>query len=225
MATFADDTAILASHPDPNTASHNLQTHLHSLQNWFRKLKRHVNETKSVHVIFTLNRDICPRLNGVIIPQADDTQYLGMHLDGRKHLRQAQTAGFKTSADVLVNWPQLSTSTGQQALPLQNHLETCLDLWRNPMETACTSNIEILQRFQNTVLRVLVNAPWYVPNWLLHRDLNIPSVRDVITRLSARYCGRLRTHPNHQANILLEEDEEPRRLKGFKPADLTCRFT
>jgi hypothetical protein len=42
-----------------------------------------------------------------------------------------------------------------------------------------------------TVLRVLVNAPWYVPNWLLHRDLNIPSVRDVITRLSARYCGRL----------------------------------
>jgi hypothetical protein len=91
--------------------------------------------------------------------------------------------------------------------------------------SARTSNIETLQRFQNTVLRVLVNAPWYVPNWLLQRDLNIPSVRDVITRLGARYCGRLRTHPNHLANILLEEDEKPRRLKRFKPADLTSRFT
>jgi hypothetical protein len=35
------------------------------------------------------------------------------------------------------------------------------------------------------MLRVLVNAPWHVPNWLLHRDLNIPSVRDVITKVHA----------------------------------------
>ena len=50
-----------------------------------------------------------------------------------------------------------------------------IPLWR----TASNSNIEILQQFQNTVLRVLVNAPWYVPNGLIHRDLNVPTVREV----------------------------------------------
>jgi hypothetical protein len=33
MATFADDTAIMSSDHDPNTASQKLQQHLNSLQN------------------------------------------------------------------------------------------------------------------------------------------------------------------------------------------------
>ena len=91
--------------------------------------------------------------------------------------------------------------------------------------TASNSNIEILQRFQNTVLWVLANAPWYVPNWLIHRDLNVPTVREAITKLSVHYCGRLQTHPNHLANTLIEDEEETRRLKRFKPSELTTRFT
>ena len=91
--------------------------------------------------------------------------------------------------------------------------------------TASTSNIEILQRFQNTVIRVLVNAPWYVPNGLIRRELNIPTMSEVVTRLSVHYCGRLQIHPNHLANILLKDEEETRRLKRFKPSELTTRFT
>ena len=91
--------------------------------------------------------------------------------------------------------------------------------------TASNSNIEILQRFKNKVLRVLVNAPRYVPNWLIHRDLNVPTVREVITRVCAHYCGRLQIHPSHLQNILTEDEEETRRLKRFKPPDLRTRFT
>jgi hypothetical protein len=94
-------------------------------------------------------------------------------------------------------------------------------LWR----TASISKMEILQRFQNRMLRVLVNARWYVPNGLIHSDLNVPAVREVITKLSVRYCGTLQAHPNHLANILLEDEEENRRLKRFKPSDVTTRFT
>jgi hypothetical protein len=43
--------------------------------------------------------------------------------------------------------------------------------------TASNSNIEILQRFQNKVLSSIVNAPWYVPNIILHTDLQIPTVK------------------------------------------------
>ena len=38
------------------------------------------------------------------------------------------------------------------------------------------SNITIIQRFQNKVLRAIVNAPWYVRNADLHRDLKMEIV-------------------------------------------------
>jgi len=46
--------------------------------------------------------------------------------------------------------------------------------------SAFHSNIEILQRFQNKVLRTTANAPWYIPNKLLHNYLQMPTVREEI---------------------------------------------
>jgi hypothetical protein len=77
--------------------------------------------------------------------------------------------------------------------------------------TARNSNIEILQRFQNKVLRSIVNAPRYVPNTIIHNDLQIPTVKAEITNFSTRYREKLITHPNELIPVLLEE-EEPRRL-------------
>jgi hypothetical protein len=75
------------------------------------------------------------------------------------------------------------------------------------------------------VLRVLLNAPWYVPKGLIQRDLKVPTVREVITELSVHYCGRLQTHPNHLAHMLIEDEEETRRLQRFKPSELTATLT
>jgi hypothetical protein len=46
--------------------------------------------------------------------------------------------------------------------------------------TASTSNIEILERFQSKALRMIVDAPWYVPNTVIRRDLQIPTVKEEI---------------------------------------------
>jgi hypothetical protein len=81
--------------------------------------------------------------------------------------------------------------------------------------TASTSHLEILQRFQNKVLWVLVNAPWYAPNWLIHSDLKVPTVREVITKLSVYYCGRLQAHPNRLANILLGRRKEKQKTENI----------
>jgi len=89
--------------------------------------------------------------------------------------------------------------------------------------TASNSNIEILQRFQIKVLRSIVNTPWYVPNTILHTDLQIPTVKAEITNFSTKYRKKLITHPNELIPALLEE-EGPRRLKRFKPTGLTTRF-
>jgi hypothetical protein len=45
--------------------------------------------------------------------------------------------------------------------------------------TASTSNIEILERFQSKVLRIIVDAPWYVPNSLIRRDRHFTFTRTV----------------------------------------------
>jgi hypothetical protein len=48
--------------------------------------------------------------------------------------------------------------------------------------TVFTSNIEILERFQSKALRIIVDAPWYVPNSHIRRDLQMTSVKEEICR-------------------------------------------
>jgi hypothetical protein len=43
--------------------------------------------------------------------------------------------------------------------------------------TASTSSIEILERFQSKALHMIVDAPCYVPNTVIRRDLQIPTVK------------------------------------------------
>jgi hypothetical protein len=43
--------------------------------------------------------------------------------------------------------------------------------------TTSNSNIEILERFQSKVLRLIVDAPWYVSNSVTRNDLQIPAVK------------------------------------------------
>ena len=74
------------------------------------------------------------------------------------------------------------------------------------------------------VLRSITKAPWYVPNTILHTDLQIPTVKAEITNYSTKYSDKLLIHPNELVPAPLEEDE-PRRLKRFKPADLATRFS
>ena len=50
--------------------------------------------------------------------------------------------------------------------------------------TACTSNLEIIQRFQSKTLRRIVDAPWFVSNRTIHNDLKIPTVKEEITKYS-----------------------------------------
>jgi hypothetical protein len=43
---------------------------------------------------------------------------------------------------------------------------------------------------------MIVNAPWYVPNTVIRRDLQIPTVKEEIRRYSSQYSARLSAHPN-----------------------------
>jgi hypothetical protein len=90
--------------------------------------------------------------------------------------------------------------------------------------TASNSDVEILQRYQNKVLRAIENVPWYISNKVLYADLKAPIIREEITKCTVKYGDKITTDPNELSSTLLEE-EEPRRLKRFKPIYLTTRFS
>jgi hypothetical protein len=83
IATFADDTGLLAVHSDTIIASQHLQIHLDILQAWFDTRKIKINQAKSVHMTFTTTRATCPQvtLHNTPIPMQTDVKYLGLHLD------------------------------------------------------------------------------------------------------------------------------------------------
>jgi hypothetical protein len=89
--------------------------------------------------------------------------------------------------------------------------------------TASTSNIEILVRFQSKALSMMLDAPRYVPNTVIRRDLQIPTVKEEIRRYSSQYSARLSAHPNVLIVNLMELPDN-RRLRSHLPNDLPTRF-
>jgi hypothetical protein len=84
---------------------------------------------------------------------------------------------------------------------------------------ASTSNIEILESFQSKTL----DAPRYVPNTVIRRDLQIPIIKEEIRRYSSRYDTRLSAHPNGLVVSLMELPDN-RRLRRHLPNDRPTRF-
>jgi len=191
IATYADDTATLTAHKVHVEASQRLHKSLFHIQIWLKKWRIRVNEAKSIQVTFTTRRKTYP----------------SVILNGVS-IPQAESARYLgLNLDRRLNWRR-QISTKRKQLGIQ--------LW----VTADNSNIEIIQRFQNKYLRIIVNAPWYVTNNTLHHDLNVPYVRDEIRKFSQRYADRWEEHPNILAIDFMSEAEILRRLKRKQPQDL-----
>jgi len=43
---------------------------------------------------------------------------------------------------------------------------------------------------------MVTNATWYIPNHVLHTDLQIPTIKEEIMRLSSSYKAKIEVHPN-----------------------------
>ena len=70
---------------------------------------------------------------------------------------------------------------------------------------------------------MVTNAPWYVPNHVLHSDLQIPTIREEITRLSTNYKAKIDVHPNKLTTNLFEKRGQGR-LRRYSAIDLPTRF-
>jgi Reverse transcriptase (RNA-dependent DNA polymerase) len=227
IATFADDTAIMAVGNDNIESTSKLQIAINKIQIWTNKWRIKLNETKSVHVDFTNKKiaQIPVNINGQIIPYANKAKYLGMTLDvklsWKPHVK-IKKEELKTKSRKMY-WLIGKNST----LSLQNKIllykQVLRPVWTYGVQLwGCTkqSNRTMIQRSQNKILRNITNAPWYVRNSDLHRDLGIGTVEEIIKTYAKSHEERLHQHVNVEAIQLLDTTSVERRLKRLKPFDL-----
>jgi uncharacterized protein YeeX (DUF496 family) len=88
---------------------------------------------------------------------------------------------------------------------------------------AIDSNIEVILRYQNKVLKCIVNTPLYVRISDLHRGLGIETVTNFVSEFGNSHEKRLQNHINIEASILLNAKNITRRLKRKKPFELVRR--
>lgn len=227
IATYADDTAILATNESPIEASKLVQHQLNLTETWFKKWNTAVNTDKSIQVTYTLRKGDCPPVtfNGVTIPTSNCVKYLGLHIDRRLNWKQhvkhkKEQLNIKTRKMYWLIGPKSQLNLENKVIIYKTILKPVwtygIQLWG----TASTSNIEILQRYQSKTLRLISNAPWFVNNNNIHNDLGVPKIHSEIVRYSTNYLNRLSYHPNILAINLLNDSDEVRRLKRHHVLDL-----
>ena len=164
------------------------------------------------------------------LPSVNEVKYFGMYLNRKltwiKHIKTKKEA-------MNLKLRKMYWLIGKKSqLSLYNQLiiykvTIIKPVWTYGIQmwgAVCNSNLDIIQRFQSKTLRLMLNAPWYVTNAAIHRDLQIETVKKEIERYSEHYEERFRTHPNELATNLLNRNLVVRRLKRFKPLDLRDRF-
>lgn len=229
-ATYADDTAIIAAHSNPYIASQLLQTNLDSINIWLQTWRIKVNESKSVHITFTNRKDTCPTvsINNQVLQQKDDVKYLGMHLDRRltwkKHIfTKRKQLGLKLNKMYWLIGKRSQLSLYNKILVYKAVIKPIWSYGIQLWGSASRSNIDILERFQSKTLRIITNAPWYMPNEHINRDLQMKTVKEEIASYAQKYDIRLQNHPNRLAKNLMRPQAN-RRLKRHTPSDLRTRF-
>lgn len=227
--TFADDTAFLTTHADPNVAAERLQMQLHMFHEWCDKWKVKVNPNKCVNVNFTLRRGVIPEVEiyGTVIPKEKSARYLGLHLDSslnwgvhiQKKKKQLKLATQRLS------W-LLRPGSG---LSVENRLLVykvmLMPMWTYGAElwgSASASNIKKMQSAHCSSVRRILGAPWFVRNCNIMRDTKLPSVQSVIRERSQKHWAKVISHENSLMEALTG-GINIRRLKRWHVDDLGHR--
>jgi hypothetical protein len=76
-ATFADDTAFSATHEDAVIASKKLQATINKINDWEKKWRIKISQSKAMHITFTLRNQSCQavQMGNVDLPQKNEVKY------------------------------------------------------------------------------------------------------------------------------------------------------
>ncbi|GFY25120.1 probable RNA-directed DNA polymerase from transposon BS [Trichonephila clavipes] len=211
LTMYADDTAIISQHTYNFKISERLQNYITRLQLWLVAWKIKVNASKSVSLLFTKQRCIGNLSNisifDQLVPFVTEFKYLGLILDAKlnfsPHIRAAlqKAAGMSQTLNCLIS-RKCKLPIRHKGLLYKLFLRPIL-LYASPIwASAAVTYLKKLLVFQNKHLRKITNAPWFVRNEMLHKDLKIDPILDFIKNQSKKFFDRLPQIPNQSIRVI-----------------------
>ncbi|GFX58417.1 RNA-directed DNA polymerase from mobile element jockey [Trichonephila clavipes] len=178
ICMYADDTAILSRHYNPNTLTQNINEHLAHLEMWFSVWKIAINTSKTEAISFSRKRPP-PK------SRSKTKGYPGLY-----------------TPNILVSL-LIKTSRSDNILHTQNKL-LIYTLILKPLLTyaspiwahAARTNINLIESSQNVILRQILDAHWYMRNADIRSALKIPTIRQSIRNLAVNFFSNIDGHEN-----------------------------
>lgn len=236
LAMYADDTVIFYSHSSIEEASNSIQLSVTRLSQWFTTWRISVNAAKTEAKIFSLKRFNNPpplhinRERITWLPTNQPVKYLGVLMDTKlswkSHITRTASLG---TARVFQLYPLLnrrSTLSIESSILLFKSLIRPAITYAAPVwGSASKTHIHLLQVIQNKVLRTITNAPWFVRNDQLHKELGILPIYRYIRNISKPFFEKLHLVPGAVKYRIGVKTCQPTRLKRRLPQDLLLSET
>lgn len=170
-----------------------LQHHIDTLKDWLDLWKIKVNPSKC-HAIYFSNKHILPKrlyFNDTPINWEKSCKYLGVILDRRltwkehiisvKNKMRGAAIGIKS---ILHN----REVNIRNKVRLYNGIVVPIATYASPVWAfAARTNLDILERTHNAILRKIRNGPRYLRNAIIKRELNTCTLRESIVSLAEKF--------------------------------------
>ncbi|KAJ8980948.1 hypothetical protein NQ317_001211 [Molorchus minor] len=205
-ALYADDTAFLARSRRAMTAIQYLQEAVDQLEGWCDRWKISINAENSKSVLF--RRCYCETpgndhvtYGGENISWTDTVKYLGVTMDRsltwRKHIESTVAKGkacFHKLYPMIGRHSQLDLCN--KLLLIRQVIQSQLTYAATAWGYAANSYQKRLQSVENVALRCAVNAPRYVRNADIIRDLQYTTTTDTIKDRATKFFAKIDAHTN-----------------------------
>lgn len=202
---FADDTAITAMYKSPRYIVLCLQRFINSIEKWLSDWRIAINPSKTEAIYFTKTRLREPvtkvKVKNLNIDWGLNARYLGLHFNRKLSWNGHIILALKKANNqlgalycLLNHKSKLNTSTKINIYKsmLRPILLYGASTWCNTHKT----NFKKLQTFQNKILRIINHAPRYTPIRVLHRDMQLPTIKEFLMKNTIKYFDRTNVSTN-----------------------------
>jgi hypothetical protein len=162
--------------------------------------------------------------NNVNIPWISSVKYLGLILDKRltwqPHISSKLQQAYQRLSMLYPILNKKSSIQKKCSLLIYKQILRPILTYACPAWGKCaTTHIRKIQIFQNKVLRIIANAPWFIMNVNLHKDFQVQEIVDHIKTSSKNFHTSL-LNSSGSLHYNLHVHSSQRRLKRERPHDL-----
>ena len=222
ILSYADDLTIISQHRNHETAARQLQTYIHTLENWLKTNRLKVSANKSTLTLITpYNREYTVEphitLNNTLIPTTPTTKILGVTIDrGMTFSQHIKNITIKSTQRLNVLRALTKTTFGHS----KEHITTLYKQYIRPILTyahtswapdTARTHTRKLQTTQNTALRIATGCVRSTPITHLHEETQVLPLPQHMNMRGTHIYSKTQD-PSHPLHHTLQTRHSPRHI-------------